>query len=142
MNSAVAFWIILAVLLGVIEAATVSLVSIWGAISAVLCAVLAYFSFPQKAVSYIFVISTLVLVLLTRPASKKLLKNKKTLTNADRVIGAEGIVTKKIERFAPGEIKVCGQFWTAETENNEEIEAEKSVTVCEIRGVKLIVKEK
>lgn len=142
MNGAVAFWIILAVVLGLFEAATVSLVSIWGAAAAVLCAVLSAFCVPAKIVSYTFVIATLVLVLLTRPLSKKLVGGRQTATNADRVIGAEGKVTKKIEKFSPGEVKVFGQIWTAESENGKEIEAENSVTVCEIKGVKLIVKEK
>lgn len=141
MNGSVAFWIILAVVLCVIEGATVSLVSIWGAISAVLCAFLAAFSVPQNIVSYVFVVLTLVLVILTRPIAKKFLNNKKTATNADRVIGAEASVTKKIEKFNPGEVKVFGQIWTAESENGGEIEAGKIVRVSDICGVRLIVKE-
>lgn len=141
MNSAVAFWLMLAVVLGVIEAATLSLVSVWGAAAAVLCAVLAAISVPERIVAYVFVVVTLVLVLMTRPVSKRLLKGRKTATNADRVIGAEGTVTKKIEKFNPGEVKVFGQVWTAEAENGGEIEAGKTVKISAIRGVKLFVNE-
>ena len=85
MNSAVAFWLMLAVVLGVIEAATLSLVSVWGAAAAVLCAVLAAISVPERIVAYVFVVVTLVLVLMTRPVSKRILRASKNQTQTYNV---------------------------------------------------------
>lgn len=139
MSYMVIFWLIVAVTLGVIESLTLSITSIWGAISAVFCAVVCYFGVSFKISVYLFILLTFLLLLATRPIVKKFLVKEKIPTNADRIIGAEGLVTRKISNKVPGEVKVRGQVWSAVSETEIEIYEGETVYIRCIDGVKLIV---
>ena len=61
-------------------------------------------------------------------------------TNADRAVGAEGIVIQAIDnRKAQGQVTVSGAVWTARSESEEVIPQGAQVRVLRIEGVKLIV---
>ena len=139
MNYLVCFWIFIAIVLGIIEVCTYSLTSIWGAISAILCAVSVSLGLNIKYSIYLFIISTAILLLFTRPVVKKYLVKNTVPTNADRVIGSEGIVTRDLLLDNPGEVKVLGQFWTAVSENNTEIKEGTRIIVRSIDGAKVMV---
>ena len=139
MNYLVCFWIFIAIVLGIIEVCTYSLTSIWGAISAVLCAVSVSLGLNIEYSIYLFIISTAILLLFTRPVVKKYLVKNTVPTNADRVIGSEGIVTRDLLLDNPGEVKVLGQFWTAVSENNTEIKEGTRIIVRSIDGAKVKV---
>ena len=69
-------------------------------------------------------------------------KHKRELspTNADRVLGHEGIVIKTIDPMdGKGQIKVLGQVWSAKAD--KVIEEGSKVKVLSMEGVKLIVEE-
>lgn len=136
MNNTVIFWIAAAILLGIIESATFSLTSVWGAIAAVICAVAVYFGASFKLSVCMFITITVVLLLCTRPFVKRFLTMKNTPTNADRIIGSEGVVIKGVKADEPGEIKVMGQFWSAVSEDGSEIPEGTRVVVRSIEGVK------
>ena len=68
-----------------------------------------------------------------------MLDKNKQKTNLDRVVGMEGIVTEKISKNNPGEVKVDGKRWTAISDKT--IEEGKTVKILKIEGVKLIVEE-
>ena len=141
MNEAVFFWIMLAVILGISESMTISLVSIWAAISALFCAVLSAFGLEQKMISLIFIILTAALLVLTRPVVKRFLNNKTVATNLDRIILSRAEVIKGIKENAPGQINVKGQIWTAISYDGGEIPEGKIVEIVSIEGVKAVVKE-
>lgn len=133
-------WIIFAAILFVIEAATVSLVTIWfavGAIFAMIASVLGFSLYAQLAVC---IISSVILLIFTRPAAVRLIK--KTPTNADSLIGKPAVVTKTVDNInAVGEVKIGGKYWSARNaENNSTIEINNIVEVCRVEGVKLMVK--
>ncbi|MBE7042830.1 MAG: NfeD family protein [Ruminococcaceae bacterium] len=136
------FWLIAAVVLAMVEAATASLVTIWfagGAVLAMLCAWLGVGYAGQLAV---FVFGSLVLLLLTRPLAKRVLHRDGQPTNADRIIGQKGIVTEDIDRLGTtGRIAVMGQSWAAVSEDGTAITQGEQVIVTKIQGVKAIVKK-
>ena len=68
---------------------------------------------------------------------KKLIPEKEK-TNLDRIIGMKGIVTEKITKKTPGEVKVDGKLWTAIAD--ETIPEESTVKILEINSTKLKVK--
>lgn len=140
MNESVIFWLILAVVLGIVESATFSLVSIWGAVSALICALISGLSKETDWIPFLFVAITVILIILTRPLSKRLLNDKAVATNADRVIGSKADVIKKISSNSPGQVSVMGQVWTALSEDGTEISEGMKVVVISIEGVKVIVK--
>ncbi len=136
-----ALWLILAVVLAVIEAATVQLVSVWFACGAV-CAFLAAFvtdSLPVQAA--VFVISSVLFLVISRKFVKKALKNK-VATNSDSLIGQSAVLTETVDNdLGTGTLKKGGIVWTARSENGERIEEGTKVKIVKIEGVKLIVRK-
>lgn len=88
----------------------------------------------------IFIAVTVVAIIVTRPAAKKLMKFEKTATNADMFIGKTGIVITALDRKkSVGRVKVMGDVWSAVTESDEVIAENTEVLVKRIEGVKLVV---
>lgn len=133
------FWLCVVILLSVVEAVTVDVVTIWYVVSGIATIILSFFTdnfFIQMA---LFTILGTILLVTTRPILKKALKSKDVKTNFDRIIGMEGIVTEKITQNTVGEVKVDGKKWSAISD--EPLNEGTSVTILEIDGVKLKVKE-
>ena len=115
MNYMAAVWLITAVVLGIIESITVALVSIWMAIGAFAAAVFAFFGFSTAVQVLVFAAVSALMLILTAPLSKRFRQSKKVSTNADRLIGQEGVVLRRVDPIEnKGQIKVMGQIWSAE----------------------------
>ena len=73
--------------------------------------------------------------------AKKLLVHHKERTNADRVVGATGIVIQDIDNVvSTGRVTVMGNSWSARsTQKDGKIEAGSRVRIERIEGVKLLV---
>lgn len=130
------FWLCLIIFLGIIEASTVNLVSIWFIISGLTALVLSFF-IDNFAIQFgTFVVLGIILMLTTRNfLQKKLVKKEKT--NLDRVIGMKGIVTEKITENNVGEVKVDGKKWSAVSKQS--LKEGDKVKILKINGVKLEV---
>lgn len=130
------FWLILIIILGIIEAITINLVSIWFVISG-LFAMITSFIFDSFLIQFaIFVVLGVILMILTRNTlEEKLVKKEKT--NLDRVIGMKGVVTEEINEMKVGEVKVDGKNWSAIS--NEPLKVGEKVKILKIEGVKLQV---
>ena len=135
-------WIIFAVILFIIEAATVSLVTIWFAVGAIFAMIAALLGFSVYAQCAVCIAASVVLLIFTRPAAVRLIK--KTPTNIDSLIGKNAVVTTAIDNIeAVGEVKVGGKYWSARNaENDTPIEKDAVVEICRVDGVKLMVKRK
>lgn len=133
-------WLGIVVIAVIVEAVTYELFSIWFAVGAVAGMIAGVLGAQINAQILIAAIVSLVLVIATRPFVNKMLKTKKTNTNADRYVGQTGKVIEEIDNSKPtGLVKVSGSIWTARSENNEIIAPDKSVKVLRIEGVKVIV---
>lgn len=130
-------WLAIVVCLAILEMATLSLVSIWFIISGLLSMIASLFIDNVTIQIAIFVIFGLIFMLLTRKFVKKAVP-KKEKTNIDRIVGMDGIVTEKITKNYPGEVKVDGKRWTAVA--NETIDKDTIVKIMEINSTKLTVK--
>lgn len=140
MTSAGIFWIIAAVLFAVIEAATVALVTVWFAVGALAAAIAAQFGASILFQVGTFVVVSAILLCVTRPVFKKRSVKKPQRTNADRFIGEEAMVIKKIDDINnDGQVKIAGQVWSAVSEDKSPLEEGTIVKVIAIRGVKLVV---
>ena len=143
MNIEVVIWLVLAVVLGIIESVTVALITIWLAIGAVGAAVTAALGGNLFVQLIVFVVISGLLLFLTRPLAKKLTSKKKVATNADRLIGEEGLVLIRIDSIENrGQVKIKGQTWSATASSDETIEPGEKVIVEKIEGVRAIVKRK
>ena len=134
-----AFWLVLFVILSLIELATVNLVSIWFAVGALITTFASLATDNLMVHLAVFTISSILLLLLTKPFVKKIKRREVVPTNLDRVIGKVGVVTEKIENDGIGEVKVLGKRWSAYS--NKEIEVNRKIKVLSINGVKLKVEE-
>ncbi len=90
----------------------------------------------------VFIISSVILLLLTKPIVNKFTKKDKKLeTNAYSIIGKKGIVTQDINNtLGEGQIKISNEVWSAKTENEAKIEKGTEVKIIKIDGVKAVVK--
>ncbi len=136
-------WAALFVVLCIVEASTSNLITIWFAAGALITLICTALGVPPAWHLGIFVISSLILLGLTRPLVKKKLSVKGEKLNADRVVGKTAIVRDRItpDKFA-GEVSVGGQIWSAVSNDGSTIEEGREVTVEAIDGVKLIVANK
>lgn len=135
----IVIWVIVIALSIVLEEQTAQLVSIWfavGAVGGIIGAVLKWEVYWQFL---IFAGVTFLLVVATRPLAKKLTLNTEVKTNADKLIGMKGKLTKAILADEKGEIKVDFQYWTAVSIDNKQIPEGETVVVKEIVGNKLVV---
>lgn len=136
-------WIVIAVVLGIIEAATVSLVSVWFAIGALAAIIPAFFDAPIWVQILVFLAVSAISFTFTRRFFKDVIKVKKQPTNADGLIGQDGIVTTEINNLeGSGKIYISGLTWSAKSFDGETIPEGAVVTVVKIEGVTLIVKIK
>jgi len=136
-------WFALLILFGVGEAVTVGLTSIWfavGSLGALICALLGAHLWVQIGV--FLALSGLALALM-RPLAKRFLTPGYSATNADRVIGADAVVTVQIDNLlGRGQVKIAGQEWTARSQDDRIIPVGTQVKVLRIEGVKVFVAQK
>lgn len=134
-------WLVLIVVFGLAEASTVGLTSIWfaaGSLAALLVSLVCPNFWVQTGV---FVGVSLAALMLVRPMAAKHFRPKDhTPTNADSLIGREGVVMETIDNLAgTGQVKIAGQVWTARSDSGETIPEGSTVTAVRIEGVRLFV---
>jgi membrane protein implicated in regulation of membrane protease activity len=133
-------WLFVIVAAIVLEASTVSLVSIWFVPSACVSMILALCDVKVWIQLTVFFALFFLLMLILKPVFKKNMGIKIVPTNADTLIGMQAVVTEQIDNLhAKGQVKVRGQVWTARS-SDEGITygAGEVVNVLAIEGVKLI----
>ena len=137
-------WLSAAVILLIVEGIAPGLVSVWFALGALAAMVSAICNAPLWLQAVWFVLVSAVTLVLTRPLVKKYVNSRVQPTNADALIGKDGVVVDAIDNIAgTGSVKISGQMWTARSsEENIPIASGKIVTAKAIQGVKLIVEEK
>ena len=133
-------WIAAIVIFGVVEAATVGLVSIWFVIGSVAGLITAVLGGPIWLQVVMFFIVSIAALIATRPLVRKLGKKGEVATNADRVLGGTARVTETIDNTIPsGEVYIDGKTWTARSQSGAVIAPETLVKVIRLEGVKLYV---
>ena len=133
------FWLVLFIVLALFELATVNLVSIWFSLGALITTFVSLVTDNLMIHLAVFTISSILLLLLTKPFVKKMKKREEVPTNLDMVVGKTGVVTEKIEKDGIGEVKVLGKKWSAYSD--KEVEENSKVKILSINGVKLKVEE-
>lgn len=136
------FWLVLAVVMGVLEASTAQLVSIWFALGALGGCVTSLFTDKIWIQIIIAVVVCAVTLIATRPFVKRVTNTKKTHTNSDRHIGKTAVVISDIDNLnAVGQVKVDGAVWSAKSTADSIIKKDSKVVVKDIKGAKLVVEE-
>jgi len=134
-------WLILLIVFAIIEALTLGLATVWFAIGSGVAMVMDLCGAPVGAqiitMIVVSIISFIVCFIWIKPIIDKKGKVVEP-TNADRLIGQEGVVIKDIDPIdGKGQVKVMGQIWSAKSD--AEISEGNKVKVTGLEGVKLVV---
>ena len=141
-DMATTIWIAAIIIFGVAEAATAGLTSIWFVLGGVAGLIAAVCSAPIWLQVALFFAVSIAALAFTRPLVVKLMKKDIKPTNADRVLGAVGRVTERIDNALPsGAVYIDGKTWTARSADGEVIEPDAAVRILRMEGVKLIVQK-
>ena len=140
-----AIWLIASGVFFLGEIFTISFLLLWPGFVAFL-SFLTILIAPENLVAQIlvFVVSTILMILFTKPLVNKLFKNKdNTSMNNSAVLGKKGIVIKKMDNANPiGQVKVNGELWSAiKSDKDKTINVGESVIIEKIDGVKLLVRK-
>lgn len=134
-------WLIIAGICLIIEMATVGFLIFWLSVAALITCFISLFIPNVIVQTAIFVIFSTILIFFTRPFCNKFTKKDTSVTNANSIIGKEGIVKKEISQTSNGQVSVNGELWTAICDPifQEPIKVGSTVKVLKIDGVKLVV---
>lgn len=135
------FWLIAAGIFFIVEIATVGFFVFWLGIGALITMVVSIFVPNVYIQASVFVITSSLLLFLTRPFVDKFVSKGKTVsTNAYSIIGRNGIVIKEINPvMGTGQIKISGETWSAKSATDDIIPVDTEVEVLKIDGVKAVV---
>ena len=126
-------WLGILALLLVVEAITAGLTTIWFAGGALVAAIACYAGANLTVQILLFLCVSLVLLIFTRPLAMKYFNKQTVQTNA---------ISQEIDNLAQtGQVRINDIEWTARSADDEKIGEGTVVTIEEIRGVKLIVKQ-
>ncbi len=134
-------WLVISGIFFVLEIATVGFFVFWFGIGAIFAMIVSLFTSNIIIQTTVFLITSTLLILLTKPFVQKISHQDTVQTNAYSIIGQTGVVTKEIDaKKGIGQIKVGSEIWTANTKQDEVIPVGTEVEILEISGVKAIVK--
>ena len=136
-------WLALVVIMLVIEIITLGLTTLWFAGGALVAFIAALLGAPLVVQVILFLVVSVALLLITRPLAVKYFNKDRIKTNAESLIGAQGIVTSEIINLQGiGQVTVGGQEWSAKAKDSQRnFQPGEVVDIVEIQGVKLIVEE-
>lgn len=135
-------WIIIGIILLIIEAVTVSFVSIFFAIGCFIAGLASFLIPSWGAQIVIMCIVSGIGVAFGREVLQRYFEVNKEIkpSTIDALIGRTGIVVKEINKDEPGLVKLNGEVWSATSVNSIVIPKDANVVIEKIDGVKLIVK--
>lgn len=136
-------WLIVAGFFFILEIVTTGFLVCWLGVGALFAMVLSFFVDNIVLQVMLFAISSVILILFTKPLVNKFIDKKTIPTNIDSIIGKEGLVIETIDPVkGVGQVKLGGEVWSAKSfVENTVIEKDTRVIVREINGVKLVVEE-
>ena len=137
----VVWWAITAVVFFILELTTASFFFLWIGAGAAITAILSFFVGTDWIQFTAFVVSSILLVTISRRWASRFSGATKQVANVDSLVGKPGVVTKiDKDEHSHGYVKVGGEFWKAESENQERLTMHEKVTVVAVRSNVLVVK--
>jgi len=133
-------WIGLMVVFGILEAATVNMVSLWfvgGSLAGLIVTLLGGRLWVQIVACLIVAIGLLACL---RPFVRKYVTPRRTATNADMVLGRTAYLTETVDNLrATGALKLDGKVWTVRSADGSVLPEGTLVKIVKLEGVKLYV---
>ena len=134
-------WLIAAGVFLILEMFTMGFLVFWLSIGSLLAMLVSFVTDSIIIQTSVFVVSSGLLIFLTKPFVKKFTENDTTKTNVYSLVGKKAIVIEDIDwTTGNGQIKFEGQVWSARTEEQVNISKGTEVEIVRIEGVKAFVK--
>ncbi len=133
-------WLIVIFGFLIIEALTMNLITIWFAFGALCAFVSSYFTSNLLIQLIVFMVTTILSLVFTKPIFHKYINKNIEKTNFDMIIGKTGVATTDIIPLKKGRVYVEGKDWMAISD--VEIKKDEKVKVLKIEGAKIIVEKK
>ncbi|MBR4732451.1 MAG: NfeD family protein [Lachnospiraceae bacterium] len=135
-------WIVVLVVAVVVEIISLGLSSIWFAGGALVALIVAALNGPLWLQIVLFLVVSFLLLIFTRPIAVKYFNKDRIRTNAESIVGKQGIVITELNNLRGlGQVSVGGQEWSARSADDGHVIYEGSVVeIVAISGVKLICK--
>lgn len=134
------FWVTAFIVFAVSESISVRLIAIWFAIGSIAAFIAALMDMSFWMQIVVFFICSFLLLVLTRPLTKRFINQNYEGSNADCLIGKIGIVIEMIDnQRARGRVSVNGSEWAARSCDDTVIAVDEKVTIESIDGVKVMV---
>lgn len=137
------YWLIFSIIMGIGEMVSPTFFMLWFALGGLIACISSFFISTVAIQLLIFAVTTILLLIFTKPLVKKIIKPNNSITsNYMALIGKKARVIEKIDAFnGTGKAKLNGETWKAiPHEEGAIIEIDSEVEVIAIDGVKLIVK--
>lgn len=133
-------WFALTVVFIIMEAATVTMVSIWFVLGALAATIVSLLGGALWLQIVLFLVISALLLWCLRPVVKKHFTPELKKTNVDAVIGTTGRVTERISNVdACGQVKLGAMEWSARSTDGTVIEEGALVCVDRVEGVRVFV---
>ena len=134
-------WLITSGIFFICEIITVGFLVFWLGVGALIAMLVSFFTSNIIIQMSVFVISSGLLILLTRPLVNKISKKDVVPTNVYSLIGKKAVVTEDIDWVTgKGQIKFEGEIWSAKSKEQVNIPVGSEVEIVSIEGVKAFVK--
>ncbi len=134
-------WVAIFLVTILIEVFSLELDCVWFSVGSLVAFILALCKVNITIQIVVFLIVSVVLLLSVGIICKKLLKNTKSKTNLDILIGTSHTLLKAIEAEHAGEIRVNDVVWRAVSKNGEAIAENEKVKIVSVEGNKFIVEK-
>lgn len=134
-------WLLIGVGLLVIEAVTLAFVAIYFGVAGLVAALIAGLGAPLWLQVVVFCAVSLLGLGLTRRIATRALRGPVVKTNVHGLVGRRGIVTKPISPDQGGQIRIGGDYWTAQPYFDDAtlIPEGARVEVMKVEGVTAVV---
>ena len=134
-------WLIAAGVFLVLEIFTIGFLVFWLSIGCLLAMLVSFVTDSVIIQTTVFVLSSTLLILATKPLTKRFTQKDTTKTNVYSLEGKTAIVTEDIDwASGSGQIKLDGEVWSAKTAEQINIPKGTEVEIEKIEGVKAYVK--
>ena len=134
------FWVVAFLIFSIIEAITVRLNAIWFAAGSLAAFVSVLLEVPFWMQLLFFLLSSLLLLFITRPLQKRLSAGRYHAASVTDVIGCTGTVTEQINNTsAKGRVKIGELDWLARSTDGSLLKTGEKVVVQSVDGIAVIV---
>lgn len=135
----IAIWIAVLIITVLLEFESPQLITIWFAVGSMVALILAAFKVHYLIQIGSFVVVSVVLLIATRPLSKRFMAREIIKTNADSLIGQQGTIVRAVSLDQRGEVKVNTRLWVCFVTKDIHLTEGTKVVILDIEGNKLLV---